>query len=162
MCLLVQCLVHQLAWSTELRCSIAELVCFWFCGEESDEPLTPCRDRVPGHDFAFMIADGYDMLVGHVKRILERTDDLTWPGQVDLYVNRPITHLKRSMCSWRLTQVRCVYSSRLSGTRLGSRNTATQHLYCFVSSIYQGADRRDSPRYVELHTPASKSSSLVF
>ncbi|KAG6942236.1 hypothetical protein JG687_00019175 [Phytophthora cactorum] len=43
---------------------------------KSDEPLTPCRDRVPGHDFAFMIADGYDMLVGHVKRILERTDDL--------------------------------------------------------------------------------------
>ncbi|KAG3132862.1 hypothetical protein PC128_g26422 [Phytophthora cactorum] len=42
------------------------------------------------------------------------------------------------------------------------QNTATQHLYCFVSSIYQGADRRDLPRYVELQTPASKSSSLVF
>ncbi|KAF1785417.1 hypothetical protein GQ600_17731 [Phytophthora cactorum] len=91
MCLIVQCLVHQLAWATEQRCSIAELECFWFCGEESGEPLTPCRDRVPGHDFAFMLADGYDVLVGHVKRIFERTGDLMWPGQVELYV-KPTNH----------------------------------------------------------------------
>ncbi|KAF1787990.1 hypothetical protein GQ600_27739 [Phytophthora cactorum] len=27
---------------------------------KSGEPLTPaCRDRLPGHDFAFMVADGY-------------------------------------------------------------------------------------------------------
>jgi hypothetical protein len=47
---------------------------------KAGEPLTPCRDRVPGHDFAFMVADGYEVLVGHVKRIFETTDTLSWPG----------------------------------------------------------------------------------
>jgi hypothetical protein len=28
---------------------------------KAGEPLTPCRDRVPGHDFAFIVADGYEV-----------------------------------------------------------------------------------------------------
>ncbi|KAG3102454.1 hypothetical protein PI124_g8132 [Phytophthora idaei] len=38
-----------------------------------------------------MLADSYDVLVGHVKRIFERTGDLMWPGQVELYV-KPTNH----------------------------------------------------------------------
>ncbi|KAE9025659.1 hypothetical protein PR001_g12372 [Phytophthora rubi] len=43
----------------------------------SGELLTICRDKVPGHGFIFMIADGYDILHGHIKRVFDTTNDLT-------------------------------------------------------------------------------------
>ncbi|KAG2778619.1 hypothetical protein Pcac1_g11200 [Phytophthora cactorum] len=53
---------------------------------KSGEPLTPaCRDRLPGHDFAFMVADGYAVLLGHIKRIFESTNGLTWIEPVAVY-----------------------------------------------------------------------------
>ncbi|KAF1792733.1 hypothetical protein GQ600_197 [Phytophthora cactorum] len=52
---------------------------------KSGEPLTPCRDRLPGNDFAFVVADGYAVLLGHTKRIFESTNGLTWSEPVALY-----------------------------------------------------------------------------
>ncbi|KAG2998602.1 hypothetical protein PC120_g21105 [Phytophthora cactorum] len=58
---------------------------------KSGEPLTPCRDKVPGHDFTFMVADGYDVLLGHIKRVFDTTNGLTWEESVSVYV-KPTNH----------------------------------------------------------------------
>ncbi|KAG3194834.1 hypothetical protein PC128_g8997 [Phytophthora cactorum] len=58
---------------------------------KSGEPLTSCRDKVPGHDFTFMVADGYDVLLGHIKRVFDTTNGLTWEESVSVYV-KPTIH----------------------------------------------------------------------
>ncbi|KAG3178779.1 hypothetical protein PC128_g16254 [Phytophthora cactorum] len=58
---------------------------------KSGEPLTPCRDKVPGHDFTFMVVDGYDVLLGHIKRVFDTTNGLTWEESVSVYV-KPTNH----------------------------------------------------------------------
>ncbi|KAE9091641.1 hypothetical protein PF010_g18109 [Phytophthora fragariae] len=58
---------------------------------KSGEPLTPCRDKVPGHDFTFMVADGYDVLLGHIKRVFDTTNGLTWEDTLSVFV-KPTNH----------------------------------------------------------------------
>ncbi|KAG2845114.1 hypothetical protein PC113_g18263 [Phytophthora cactorum] len=48
-------------------------------------------DKVPGHDFTFMVADGYDVLLGHIKRVFDTTNGLTWEESVSVYV-KPTNH----------------------------------------------------------------------
>ncbi|KAF1786523.1 hypothetical protein GQ600_16557 [Phytophthora cactorum] len=45
---------------------------------KAGKPLTPCCDRPLGHDFAFMLADGYAVLHGHIKRIFESINEFRW------------------------------------------------------------------------------------
>lgn len=58
---------------------------------KSGEPLTPCRDKVPGHDFIFTVADGYDVLLGHIKRVFDTTNGLTWEESLLVYA-KPTNH----------------------------------------------------------------------
>lgn len=53
---------------------------------KAGEPLTPCRDRAPGHEFSFMVADGYSVLEGHIKRIIGTIPNLAWSEPLAVYV----------------------------------------------------------------------------
>ncbi|KAG3227646.1 hypothetical protein PC129_g1817 [Phytophthora cactorum] len=64
---------------------------------KSGEPLIPCRDKVPGHDFTFMVPDGYDVLLGHIKRVFDTTNGLTWEESVSVYV-KPTNHAPQKDC----------------------------------------------------------------
>ncbi|KAG2860611.1 hypothetical protein PC113_g7893 [Phytophthora cactorum] len=48
-------------------------------------------DKVPGHDFTFMVAGGYDVLLEHIKRVFDTTNGLTWEESVSVYV-KPTNH----------------------------------------------------------------------
>jgi hypothetical protein len=58
---------------------------------KSGELLIPCRAKVPGYDFTFMVADGYEVLLGHIKRVFDTTNGLTWEKSLSLYV-KPTNH----------------------------------------------------------------------
>ncbi|OWZ13456.1 hypothetical protein PHMEG_00013214 [Phytophthora megakarya] len=53
---------------------------------KSGEALTPCRDKVPGHNFTFLVADGYDILLAHIKRVFGTTVGLMWDDFLSVYV----------------------------------------------------------------------------
>ncbi|KAG3047609.1 hypothetical protein PC121_g19952 [Phytophthora cactorum] len=54
-------------------------------------------DKVPGHDFTFMVPDGYDVLLGHIKRVFDTTNGLTWEESVSVYV-KPTNHAPQKDC----------------------------------------------------------------
>ncbi|KAF4147082.1 hypothetical protein GN958_ATG03711 [Phytophthora infestans] len=117
------------------------------CGK-SGEPLTPCRDKVPGHDFMFLVADGYDVLLGHIKRVFDTTSRLTWNESIKVYI-KPTNHVPQKdyvLVPFNSSDMEALFATIWHKARLRKHGHAAFVLLLFVYVARPRAQRLTSLR----------------